>query len=141
VRRLLKQHATAEEKLEFAKRWVASHIEDGDTELGKPVLTTEFGLSKRAQGFDPSHRDVLYRAIYDIVYGSAARGGAGAAAFVWQLAPEGIEEYHDDYSVVPSEHPSLRRLIKEHSCRLAKLRPGAGEEARRALAACAAGSS
>lgn len=138
---LLKQHATAEEKLEFAKRWVASHIEDGDTELGKPVLTTEFGLSRRAQGFDPSHRDVLYRAIYDIVYGSAARGGAGAAAFVWQLAPEGMEEYHDDYSVVPSEHPSLRRLIKEQSCRLAKLRPGAGEEARRALAACAAGSS
>lgn len=139
--RLLKQHATVEEKLKFVKQWVASHIEDGDKELGKPVLTTEFGLSRRALGFDPSHRDIFYKAIYDIVYRSAVKGGAGAAAFVWQLAPEGMEEFHDDYSVVPSEHPSLHRLIKVQSCRLAKLRPDAGEEAKRALKACAAGSS
>ncbi|TKW16735.1 hypothetical protein SEVIR_5G318900v4 [Setaria viridis] len=138
---LQKQHATVNEKLQFVKRWVSSHIEDGDKELNKPVLTTEFGLSHRAQGFDPSHRDVFYKAIYDIVYASASRGGAGAAALVWQLAPEGMEEFHDDYSVVPSEHPSLRRLIKKQSCRLAKLRPGVGEEAKRVLAACAAGSS
>nr|CAB3474236.1 unnamed protein product [Digitaria exilis] len=139
---LLKQHATVDEKLKFVKQWVASHFEDGDKELGKPVLATEFGLSRRAQGFDPSHRDVFYKAIYDIVYRSAVRGGAGAAAFVWQLAPEGMEEFHDDYSVVPSEHPSLRRLIKAQSCRLAKLHPDAGEEAKRALKACsAAGSS
>ncbi|CAO2182914.1 unnamed protein product [Urochloa humidicola] len=138
---LLKQHATVDEKLKFVKQWVASHIEDGDKELNKPVLTTEFGLSHRAKGYDPSHRDVFYKAIYDIVYRSATRGGAGAAAFVWQLAPEGMEEFHDDYSVVPSEHPSLYRLIKKQSCRLGKLRRGEGGETKRALSACAAGSS
>lgn len=139
---LQQQHATVDEKLKFVKRWVASHIEDGDRELGKPVLTTEFGLSHRAKGFDHSHRDVFYKAVYDIVYRSAVRGGAGAGAFVWQLAVEDMEEFHDDFSVVPSEHPSLHRLIKSQSCRLAKLRRGVGgEEAKRTLSVCAAGSS
>ena len=55
--RLQQQHATVDERLKFLKRWVASHIEDGDKELGKPVLTTEFGLSHRATGFDHSHRE------------------------------------------------------------------------------------
>jgi mannan endo-1,4-beta-mannosidase len=36
-----------------------------------------------------------------------------------------MEEFHDFFSVVPSEHPSLLRLSKEQSCRLAKLRRGA----------------
>ena len=140
--RLQQQHATVDEKLKFVKRWVASHIEDGDKELGKPVLTTEFGLSHRAKGFDHSHRDVFYKAVYDIVYRSAVRAGAGAGAFVWQLAVEDMEEFHDDFSVVPSEHPSLHRLIKSQSCRLAKLRRGVGgEEAKRMLSVCAAGSS
>lgn len=130
-----------DEKLKFVKRWVASHIEDGDKELGKPVLATEFGLSHRAKGFHHSHRDVFYKAVYDTVYRSAARGGAGAGAFVWQLAVEDMEEFHDDFSVVPREHPSLHRLIKSQSCRLAKLRHGVGEEAKRTLSVCAAGSS
>ena len=46
-----------EEKLKFVMHWIVSHIEDGDKELGKPVLTTEFGLSHRATGFDHSHRE------------------------------------------------------------------------------------
>jgi mannan endo-1,4-beta-mannosidase len=60
---------------------------------------------------------------------------------VWQLAVEDMEEFHDDFSVVPREHPSLHRLIKSQSCRLAKLRHGVGEEAKRTLSVCAAGSS
>ncbi|KAJ1285366.1 hypothetical protein BS78_03G274000 [Paspalum vaginatum] len=135
------KHATVDEKLKFVKQWVASHVEDGDKELGKPVLTTEFGLSQRAKGFQYSQRDVFYKAIYDAVYRSAVRGGAGAGAFVWQLAVEGMEEYHDDFSVVPSEHPSLDKLIKAQSCRLAKLRRGVGEEAKRTLSVCAAAAS
>jgi mannan endo-1,4-beta-mannosidase len=46
-----------------------------------------------------------------------------------------MEEYLDDFAIVPSERPSLQRMIKAQSCRLAKLRHHG--EARRALSACA----
>lgn len=125
-------HANFEEKLKFVTQWITSHVEDGDTELKKPVLVTEFGLSYVAEGFDHSHRDVFYKAVYDIVHESAKRGGAGAGAFVWQLAVEGMEEYHDGFAIVPSDRPSMHRLIKEQSCRLATLRYGE-QEAKRIL--------
>lgn len=130
-------HAKLDEKLKFVTQWITSHVEDGDKELDKPVVTTEFGLSHGVQGFDHSHRDVFYQAVFDIVYESAKRGGAGAGALVWQLAVEGMEEFHDDFAIVPSERPSLYRLIKAQSCRLAKLRHGQGEEAKRTLSVCA----
>ena len=125
-------HAKLEEKLKFVTQWITSHVEDGDEELKKPVLVTEFGLSHMVEGFDDSHRDVFYKAVYDIVHESARRGGAGAGAFVWQLAVEGMEEYHDGFAIVPSERPSMHRLIKEQSCRLATLRYGE-EEVKRIL--------
>lgn len=125
-------HAKLEEKLKFVIQWITSHVEDGDEELKKPVLVTEFGLSHMVEGFDHSHRDVFYKAVYDIVHESARRGGAGAGAFVWQLAAEGMEEYHDGFAIVPSERPSMHRLIKEQSCRLATLRYGE-EEVKRIL--------
>jgi hypothetical protein len=58
---------------------------------------------------------------------------------VWQLAVERMEEYLDDFAIVPSERPSLQRMIKAQSCRLAKLRQhgDGGGEARRALSVCA----
>jgi mannan endo-1,4-beta-mannosidase len=116
--------ANLEEKLEFVKQWVTSHFEDGDSELRKPVLLTEFGLSHLVQGFDQSHRDAFYRAVYDIVHESARKGGAGAGAFVWQLAVEGMEEYQDAFAIVPSERPTMQKLLREQSCRLAALRHG-----------------
>lgn len=112
---------------------MSSHFEDGEKELGKPVLLTEFGLSHMTKGFEQSHRDALYRAVYDIAYASAERGGAGAGAFVWQLAAEGMEDYHDGFSIVPSETPSMRALLKEQSCRMAALRHGEAAEAKRIL--------
>uniref|UniRef100_A0A0D9V5K3 mannan endo-1,4-beta-mannosidase n=1 Tax=Leersia perrieri TaxID=77586 RepID=A0A0D9V5K3_9ORYZ len=126
------QHASLDEKLKFMTRWITSHVEDGDRELDKPVLVTEFGLSHQVEGFDDAHRDVLYRAVYDIVHGSARRGGAAGGALVWQLAAEGMEDYHDGFSIVPSERPSMMRLMKEQSCRLAAVRYGE-EKARKAL--------
>ncbi|KAK3161921.1 hypothetical protein QOZ80_1BG0083120 [Eleusine coracana subsp. coracana] len=134
------QHAKLDEKLKFVRQWITAHVEDGEKELDKPVLTTEFGLSHTTEGFDHSHRDLFYRAVFDIVYESAKQGGAGGGAFVWQLAVPRMEEYLDDFAIVPSEKPSLRRLIKAQSCRLAKLRQhgeGRGGDARRALSACA----
>jgi mannan endo-1,4-beta-mannosidase len=133
------QHAKLDEKLKFVTRWITAHVEDGEKELDKPVLTTEFGLSHTVEGFDHSHRELFYRAVFDTVYESAKRGGAGAGAFVWQLAVERMEEYLDDFAIVPSERPSLQRMIKAQSCRLAKLRQhgDGGGEARRALSVCA----
>ncbi|KAL6614532.1 hypothetical protein ACP70R_036802 [Stipagrostis hirtigluma subsp. patula] len=130
-------HGKLEEKLKYVSRWIASHVADGEKDLGKPVLTTEFGVSHAVKGFDESHRDAVYKAVFDTVYESAQRGGAGAGAFVWQLAAEGMEAYHDDFAVVPSEMPSLHRMLKAQSCRLAKLRRGEGEEAKRTRSICA----
>lgn len=133
------QHAKLDEKLKFVNKWITAHVEDGETVLDKPVLTTEFGLSHTVQGFEHSHRDLFYRAVFDIVYESAKRGGAGSGAFVWQLAVERMEEYLDDFAIVPSARPSVRRLIKAQSCRLAKLRQHGegGGDARKTLSACA----
>lgn len=125
--------AKLEEKIKFVGQWMSSHFEDGEKELGKPVLLTEFGLSHMTKGFEQSHRDALYRVVYDIAYASAERGGAGAGAFVWQLAAEGMEDYHDGFSIVPSETPSMRALLKEQSCRMAALRHGEAAEAKRIL--------
>ncbi|XP_047060793.1 mannan endo-1,4-beta-mannosidase 2-like [Lolium rigidum] len=121
------QKANLEDKLKFVTQWVTSHFEDGDKELNKPVLLTEFGLSRLVKGFDQSHRDAFYKAVYDIAHESAQRGGAGAGAMVWQLAVEDMEDYHDAFSIVPSETPSMQKLLKEQSCRLAALRHGEAE--------------
>ncbi|XBI65419.1 hypothetical protein VPH35_045274 [Triticum aestivum] len=129
--------ANLEEKLKFVTKWVSSHFEDGDTELGgKPVVLTEFGLSHLVKGFEQSQRDAFYKSVYDIVHESAKRGGAGAGAIVWQLAAEDMEEYHDGFAIVPSETPSMQKLLTEQSCRLAALRHGEQEAKRILKAVC-----
>lgn len=110
-----------EQKMEYISKWLISHIEDGDKELNKPVLFTEFGLSDKNRDFDHTNRDVLYKFIFDIIYKSAKRGRAAAGAFVWQFMVAGMEEYTDDFGFVPEERPSMYKLIKKHSCRLIKL--------------------
>lgn len=116
--------AGLDEKMKYIYKWVVSHIEDGDRVLKKPVLFTEFGLSNRNENFDHSHRDALYKNIFDIIHESAKKNGAGAGAFVWQFMVEGMQEYNDDFGIVPWERPSMYQLIKEQSCRLAWLRYG-----------------
>uniref|UniRef100_A0ACD5VI16 Uncharacterized protein n=1 Tax=Avena sativa TaxID=4498 RepID=A0ACD5VI16_AVESA len=129
--------ANLEEKLKFVTQWVSSHFEDGDKELHKPVLLAEFGLSHLVKGFDQSHRDAFYKAVYDIAHESAKKGRAGAGAMVWQLAAEGMEEYMDAFAIVPSERPSMQRLLREQSCRLAALRYGEAEARRTLRTVCA----
>lgn len=116
--------AELNEKVQFISKWVSSHIEDGDRELRKPVLFTEFGVSDKNKNFDHSHRDLPYKVIYDLVYKSARKNGAGAGALVWQLLVQGMEQYNDEYGFVPEERPSLFKLIKKQSCRLARIRHG-----------------
>lgn len=114
--------AEFDEKVEYISKWITSHIEDGDQVLRKPVMFSEFGLSNKNKKFDHSHRDLFYKSIYNLMYKSARRNGAGAGAFIWQLIVEGMEEYNDDYGFVPGERPSLFRLLKRQSCRLARNR-------------------
>ncbi|KAJ0986422.1 hypothetical protein J5N97_004778 [Dioscorea zingiberensis] len=116
--------AELDEKMKYIYKWVISHIEDGDKVLKKPVLLTEFGLSDRNKKFDHSHRDELYKTIFDIMYKSARDKGAGAGALIWQLMVEGMEKFTDDYGIVPGERPSMDKLMKKQSCRLLALHHG-----------------
>uniref|UniRef100_A0A2P2JNL8 mannan endo-1,4-beta-mannosidase n=1 Tax=Rhizophora mucronata TaxID=61149 RepID=A0A2P2JNL8_RHIMU len=115
-------HPDMEAKASFLSLWVDSHVSDGDTVLKKPVLFTEVGfhwhVSDQKELYDG---DVLLKTVYDKIYESAKEGRAGAGALIWQLLVEGLEEYGDQFSVVPWHYPSLYKLIKEHSCRLKSL--------------------
>ncbi|XP_068639061.1 mannan endo-1,4-beta-mannosidase 2-like [Aristolochia californica] len=111
-------------KLKFISKWVHSHIKDGDEVLKKPVLFTEFGLSNKNKNFKLSHRDEAYKIVFDIIYESARRQRSGAGALAWQFMVAGMEEYGDDFSIVPWEREETFKLITQQSCRLASLRQG-----------------
>ncbi|GAB2274791.1 Mannan endo-1,4-beta-mannosidase 2 [Dionaea muscipula] len=113
-----------EAKLEFVRKWMLTHIEDGDTQLKKPVMFTEYGLSNQNKGFDLSHRDKLIKTVNDVIYKSARRGRSGAGSLIWQFMVGGMEEYNDDFGLVPWERPSTLRLITKQSCRLALIHDG-----------------
>ncbi|KAI3887781.1 hypothetical protein MKX03_018628 [Papaver bracteatum] len=112
---------TREEKLKYVEKWVVSHIDDGDRILKKPVLFTEFGLSDKNINFEHSHRDTFYKMIYDIVYKSATNNGAGAGTLVWQLLVEGMNEYNDDFGIIPGNTSTIYRVITQQSCKLATI--------------------
>ncbi|CAL1394072.1 unnamed protein product [Linum trigynum] len=128
-------HRSFEDKLTFVSKWMLSHIEDGHHELNKPVLFTEFGLSNLNKDFQPSQRDWLYKTVYDIVYKSAKKKGAGGGALMWQLFVEDMDESNDDFGIVPWQRASTYKLITEQSCKLAKLR-GAIEESQNLKELC-----
>ncbi|XP_074588277.1 mannan endo-1,4-beta-mannosidase 2-like [Curcuma longa] len=109
-------HANLSEKTSYAFKWIVSHIEDGEKELAKPILFSEFGLSDK-------NKD-SYKSILDTIYYSAAMDGAAAGALIWQLLPGEMENYNDDFSIVPGESQAIDRLLKEQSCRLMALRHG-----------------
>lgn len=124
-----------EGKLNFVSKWMLSHIEDGDNEMKKPVMFTEYGLSDLNKGFEPSQRDRLYKTILDTIYKSAKRNGSGGGAFVWQFLIEGMEEFNDDFGMVPWERAATYKLITEQSCRLTKL-PGSVQQNRNLKELC-----
>lgn len=114
-------HLEFEEKLTFVSKWMLSHIEDGHYELNKPVFFTEYGFSNMSTGFQPSQRERFYKTVLDIIYKSAKRKRAGAGALVWQLFVEEMEEFNDEFGIVPWERLSTYRLFTEQSCKLARL--------------------
>ncbi|KAJ4975222.1 hypothetical protein NE237_000328 [Protea cynaroides] len=112
---------TPEEKINFAGKWVKSHIEDGDKELKKPVLFSEFGLVNDHKSFQPVHRELFYKTIYDLIYKSAKKKKSGAGACVWQFLVGDMDEYNEGYGIVPWERPSTYKLITEQTCKLARI--------------------
>ncbi|KAK9664209.1 hypothetical protein RND81_14G026100 [Saponaria officinalis] len=110
-----------DEKLEFVKKWMSSHIEDGEKQLKKPVVLSEFGLSSHTKDFEPSHRDKLIKVVYEITYKSAKKNSAGAGSLIWQFLVKGMEDYNDDFGVIPWEMQSIYDLIVAQSCRLTRL--------------------
>ncbi|KAK4368567.1 hypothetical protein RND71_012359 [Anisodus tanguticus] len=114
------KHKNFEQMLKFAAKWMLSHIEDGDRELKKPVLFTEFGLSND-DDFEPAQRDRFLKMVLEVIYKSAKRNRSGAGSFFWQFLVEKMERFNDEYGIVPWESPSTYRLITEQSCKLAKV--------------------
>ncbi|KAE8075940.1 hypothetical protein FH972_014620 [Carpinus fangiana] len=111
-----------EDKLKYVSKWMLSHIEDGGKELKKPVMFTEFGLSNLNKDFQPSQRDRFSKTVLDIIYKSAKRNRSGAGALIWQFFVGGMEEYNDDFGIVPWQRLSTYRLITDQSCRLARIK-------------------
>ncbi|XP_002974444.2 mannan endo-1,4-beta-mannosidase 5 [Selaginella moellendorffii] len=107
-----------EEQLKGFSKWVDTHVQDGALRLQKPVLVTEFGLKTKSS---TRHRLELLKAMYDAAFDSARNGEACAGAMLWQLLEEGLDEYGDDYAIVPRDEPQVTELVGAHSCRLEKL--------------------
>ena len=77
-----------------------SHIKDGDNELKKPVVFSEYGFSDLYDNFSLTDREKFYKTILDIIYKCAKKNRSGAGAFVWQFLVEGISEFNDDFGMV-----------------------------------------
>ncbi|XP_020964497.1 mannan endo-1,4-beta-mannosidase 5 isoform X3 [Arachis ipaensis] len=111
-----------EDQLKFVSKWMLSHIEDGDNVLNKPVVFSEYGYSEFNKNFSFSDREKMYRRVTDIIYKSAKKNKSGAGALVWQFLVGGMNEFSDEYGMVPWESLSTHSLFIEQSCRLAKLK-------------------
>lgn len=111
--------------MKYVALWTRSHIDDGDRILKKPIMFTEFGYSTLNKDFDPLKRDRFFKTIFDVIYKSAKKQGAGAGSFVWQFLVGGMEKYNDDFGIVPWERPETYKLITQHSCRMVRIRGSA----------------
>ncbi|XP_028761693.1 mannan endo-1,4-beta-mannosidase 2 isoform X1 [Neltuma alba] len=110
-----------EDQLKFVSKWMLSHMEDGDKVLKRPVLFSEYGWSDMNQNFSTAEREKMYKTILNIIYKSAKRKRSGAGVLVWQFLVRGIEEFGDDFTLIPSENSSIYPLFVKQSCRLAKI--------------------
>lgn len=113
--------ASMEEKVKYLSVWVDSHLNDSEYVLRKPVLFTEVGYLQHAEANSTVDGDTLLQVVYDKLYDSAKKLQAGSGALIWQLMVEGMQMYHDDFSMVARDRPSTYKLMKEQSCRLQSL--------------------
>ncbi|XP_041027092.1 mannan endo-1,4-beta-mannosidase 6-like [Juglans microcarpa x Juglans regia] len=105
--------------LQFTKSWMEVHIEDAEKYLGMPVVFSEFGVSAKDPGYNPSFRDNLLSTVYKTLLNSTKKGGSGGGSLFWQLFPEGTDYMDDGYAIVLSKSSSTSNIISLHSSRLA----------------------
>ncbi|KAH9605362.1 hypothetical protein KSS87_011741 [Heliosperma pusillum] len=110
-------HANDTTKMNFASKWIDSHIKDAENVLKKPVVFTEVGSVSNVESQGVYSKIYLFRIVYDKIYESATKGQAGAGAMIWQLLVEDMDEYGDRFSLVAWNHPSIYKLIVKQSCR------------------------
>ncbi|MFS7990966.1 putative mannan endo-1,4-beta-mannosidase [Helianthus anomalus] len=67
----------------------------------KHVMFTKSGLSDLHKGFNPLQRDRFYKIVFAVIYESANKKGVGGGSFAWQFFVEGMEDYNDDFGIVP----------------------------------------
>eukprot|EP00249_Psilotum_nudum_P006639 c19949_g1_i1 orf=696-1877(-) len=107
-----------QQQIGFMESWISNHLEDCTQTLQMPMLLAEFGMSDKDPGFSVSNRDSFMSAIYDAFYKSACSGGPGAGTLVWQLFPEGMDNWSDGNQIVLSRNPSTAAIIMNQSKRL-----------------------
>ncbi|XP_074272755.1 mannan endo-1,4-beta-mannosidase 7-like [Silene latifolia] len=115
------KNAPGSAQLAFLKQWVDQHIADSQNILRKPVIFAEFGKSYKVAGYTQADRDRFYRLIYDDIYSSASKGGAGSGGLFWQLLSEGMDNYRDGYEIVLKQSGFLGKLIYAESRKLSIL--------------------
>ncbi|CAL9086362.1 unnamed protein product [Musa acuminata var. zebrina] len=100
----------------FAKRWMWSHWDDAAKILKKPLVLTEFGLSKKDPGYTENLRDVYINAICTDIYNLARSGGGSlSGGLVWQVMADGMESYYDGYEILLSQDPSTDAVLMRQS--------------------------
>lgn len=98
-----------------------SHLEDSRTIIGKPLVFTEFGKSKRDKDYSLDVRDSYMSAVYADIYDLARNGGAFGGGLVWQVLAEGMDSYGDGYEIVLSQESSTASIIAQQSSKMAAL--------------------
>uniref|UniRef100_A0ACD5ZB29 Uncharacterized protein n=1 Tax=Avena sativa TaxID=4498 RepID=A0ACD5ZB29_AVESA len=107
-----------ETRVEFMKKWMASHIEDAANELRKPLLVSEFGWSARSNGYTVEARDDYFRMVYDAIYVSVQEGGPCAGGLFWQVMAPGMEGWADGYEVVLERSPTTATIISQECAKI-----------------------
>lgn len=107
---------------DFFDRWVRAHIVDAERVLRMPVIFAEFGLSDKKPGFTEQKRDAFFGIVYDQVYQSALKRGAGSGALMWQLLPLEMSDWNDGYGLAPVCGSSISNVMLRQSVRLRALR-------------------
>lgn len=96
-----------------------SHIDDGESILGMPVLFPEFGVSTKDPGYNDTYRHTFITTVYSTILNSTMKGGSGGGSLLWQLFPEGTEYMDDGYTVFLSKkRSSIMNIISTHSTKL-----------------------
>lgn len=119
INRLAGQNDTMQ--MEFMQRWITSHLQDSRTILKKPLVFTEFGMSKNDSGYSIEARDSFMNTVYSSIYSLAQNGGTFAGGLVWQLLDEGMDSYDDGYEIVLTQNPSTSSVISQQSSKMIAL--------------------